>query len=207
MKAKQLAGSGYHVFLAGERRHGEIIGIQGYAERGYVEREAACPAAACPSTACTVVAGVEEAEEAARLLREREGDLCCALLAQTTISPEEYEKIGGAIRTYFPSLMMVNTICGATRDRQEALRELCAGVEAVIIAGGRESANTRRLLAIARNSGVPAWLVETQADLPEEIWNYSVVGLSAGASTPDSIILDIERALTSPHQGKKREDV
>jgi 4-hydroxy-3-methylbut-2-enyl diphosphate reductase len=203
MKAKQLAGSGYHVFLAGERRHGEIIGIQGYVEQGYGERGAACPA-----SSCTVVAGVEEAEEAARLLRERQGDLPCALLAQTTISPEEYEKIGGAIRNYFPSLMIVNTICGATRDRQEALRELCAGVEAVIIAGGRESANTRRLLAIARNSGVPAWLVETQADLPEEIWNYAVVGLSAGASTPDSIIMDIERALTfSPLPGKKPECV
>jgi 4-hydroxy-3-methylbut-2-enyl diphosphate reductase len=185
MKAKQLAEAGYHIFLAGERRHGEIIGIQGYAEKGR-------------GASCTIVAGVEEAEEEARLLHEREGDISCALLAQTTISPEEYEKIGSAIRNYFPALMAVNTICGATRDRQEALRELCARAQAVIIAGGRESANTRRLLAIARNSGVPAWLVETQADLPPEIWNYAVVGLSAGASTPDSIILDIERALTGP---------
>jgi 4-hydroxy-3-methylbut-2-enyl diphosphate reductase len=192
IKAEQLAEEGCHIFLAGERHHGEIIGIQGYAERG---QRTLLESGLQPPAPCTVVAGAEEAEEAARLLYAKESGLSCALLAQTTISAGEYEKIGKAIQKYFPSLRVINTICGATRDRQEALRELCARVEAVIIAGGRESANTRRLLAIAQNSGVPAWLVETKADLPAEIWNYAVVGLSAGASTPDSIILDIEKAL------------
>ncbi|MDR0389714.1 MAG: 4-hydroxy-3-methylbut-2-enyl diphosphate reductase [Spirochaetaceae bacterium] len=202
-RARQLAEAGYHIFLAGEKRHGEIIGIQGYAEQGQKALlesgrmpEASGGGDAAPGLPCTIVADAAEAEEAARLLHEKNSGLSCALLAQTTMSPEEYKKTGDAILKYFPSLRIVDTICGATRDRQEALRELCAAVEAVIIAGGRESANTRRLLAIARNSGVPAWLAETQADLPKEIWNYSVVGLSAGASTPDSIIRDIERALT-----------
>jgi 4-hydroxy-3-methylbut-2-enyl diphosphate reductase len=202
MKAKQLAEEGYHVFLAGERRHGEIIGIQGYVERGRALHELPSdPEAPVEQAPCTIVAGAGEAEEAARLLHKKNRGLACALLAQTTISDEEYEKIGQAIQKYFPSLRIINTICGATRDRQEALRQLCAGVEAVIIAGGRESANTRRLLAIAQKAGVPAWLAETKADLPREIWNYAIVGLSAGASTPDSIILDIEQALTGSAQG------
>jgi 4-hydroxy-3-methylbut-2-enyl diphosphate reductase len=193
MKAKQLAEKGCHIFLAGEKDHGEIIGIQGYIEQGRAGR------AALP---CTIVAGGKEAEEAARVLYEAEGEIPCALLAQTTISTEEYAKIARAIQKYFPSLTIINTICGATRDRQEALKKLCGRVEAVIIAGSRESANTRRLLAIARNAGVPAWIAETHSDLPDEIWNYAVVGLSAGASTPDNIILDIEQTLRGSPQAR-----
>jgi 4-hydroxy-3-methylbut-2-enyl diphosphate reductase len=90
----------------------------------------------------------------------------------------------------------VDTICGATRERQEALRELCARVEAVVIAGGRGSSNTRRLLEIARSLGKPCWLAESAADLPVEIAAFKTLGLSAGASTPGSVIREIEAALT-----------
>jgi 4-hydroxy-3-methylbut-2-enyl diphosphate reductase len=117
-----------------------------------------------------------------------------ALIGQSTISEDEYLTIAEAIKKYFPLLEVKNTICGATRDRQDALRELCTRVDAVIIAGGKDSANTRRLLSIARSCGKNAWLVESAAELPEEI-NADTIGLSAGASTPDSVIDEIEQAL------------
>jgi 4-hydroxy-3-methylbut-2-enyl diphosphate reductase len=98
----------------------------------------------------------------------------------------------------FPDLHVINTICRATRDRQDSLRELCARVDAVIVAGGRESANTRRLLTIAR--GKPAWLVEGPADIPDEITAYTTVGLCAGASTPDTLIDALEQALLGEAQ-------
>ncbi|MDR3147007.1 MAG: 4-hydroxy-3-methylbut-2-enyl diphosphate reductase, partial [Treponema sp.] len=86
----------------------------------------------------------------------------------------------------------------ATRERQEALRELCSRVEAIVIAGGRSSSNTRRLLDIARSLGKPAWLVESAAELGgPELTAYRSVGLSAGASTPDSDIAGIEAALAA----------
>jgi 4-hydroxy-3-methylbut-2-enyl diphosphate reductase len=194
LKALNLAREGYWVFLAGEKQHGEIIGIQGYVERG---REALGVSGGHwpPGPACTVVANPAEAGEGAARLYAEDKNAPTALIAQTTISSPEYEKIGAAIEAYFPALVRVNTICGATRDRQDALRELCGKVQAVIIAGGRGSANTRRLLAIAAEEGLPAWLVETRADIPKEVFGYSVVGLSAGASTPDYIIQDIEDAL------------
>jgi 4-hydroxy-3-methylbut-2-enyl diphosphate reductase len=179
---QKLVSQGSCVFLAGEKSHGEIIAIQGYAP------------------VCIVVANRREAEQAAaRLLAEQKGAPPeTALLGQTTISPEEYREIGEGIQKYFPRLNIIDTICGATRDRQESLRDLCAKAGAVIVAGGRESANTRRLLGIAKASGRPAWLVENAEDLPDEIRQYETVGLCAGASTPEDVIDAIERALLRP---------
>jgi 4-hydroxy-3-methylbut-2-enyl diphosphate reductase len=176
-QARALTGEGYRVFLAGERHHGEIIGIQGFAPD------------------CLVVANPEEAARAAEALFREAKPEKTALLGQTTISPDEYRAIGEAIRPFFPDIVIQNTICGATKDRQDALRKLCGEVEAVIVAGGKDSANTRRLLAIARSLGKPAWLTETPGDIPREIRSYGTVGLCAGASTPDTIIDAVEDIL------------
>jgi 4-hydroxy-3-methylbut-2-enyl diphosphate reductase len=142
-----------------------------------------------------VVAGPEEAEAAAEDCCRESPDAKTALLAQTTLSADEFKAIGEGIRKWFPKLKIVDTICGATRDRQNALKELCGQVEAVIIAGGKTSANTRRLLSIAQSLGKPAWIVENEGEIPGEIGHYTIVGLSAGASTPDSVIESIERRL------------
>ncbi|MDR0553429.1 MAG: 4-hydroxy-3-methylbut-2-enyl diphosphate reductase [Treponema sp.] len=177
LKARALSEQGHRVFLAGERDHGEIVGIRGYASR------------------CILVAGREDAGMAAERLFRDEPDSKTALLGQTTLSISEYESIGEAIRTFFPRLEIIHTICGATKDRQEALKELLGMVETVVIAGGRESANTRRLLAIAEGLGKKAWLVESAAGIPREVRSYRAVGLSAGASTPDQTIDEIEKTL------------
>jgi 4-hydroxy-3-methylbut-2-enyl diphosphate reductase len=177
MKARSLTGAGYCLFLAGEKDHGEIIGITGYAPD--------CVVAACP----------REAEAAAEKRFRQSPAAKAALLAQTTLSADEYEAIGEGIRKWFPKLKIIDTICGATRDRQNALKELCGQAEAVIIAGGKTSANTRRLLSIAQALGTPAWVVENEGEIPGEIGRYAVVGLSAGASTPDSAVDAIEKAL------------
>ncbi|MDR1351839.1 MAG: 4-hydroxy-3-methylbut-2-enyl diphosphate reductase, partial [Treponema sp.] len=152
MKARSLCRAGCRLFLAGERRHGEVIGIQGYAPD------------------CVIVAGRDEAErEAAALARENSAaPVKTALIAQTTFSPEEFRAIAGGIARHLPGTEIINTICPATRDRQESLRSLCSGVDAVVIAGGRDSANTRRLFAIAEACGKPAWLVEDAAAVPRE---------------------------------------
>jgi 4-hydroxy-3-methylbut-2-enyl diphosphate reductase len=186
LKARELCGGGFRVFLAGERRHAEIIGIMGYAPD------------------CVIVGSPAEAAAEAEKLRGEAGRrsgggaLKTALVGQTTWDSAEYAAIAQAIRAYFPDLEVCNTVCGATEARQESLRSLCAVVDAVIVAGGRESANTRRLLDIARSfsgDGKPAWLVETPGELPAEIDRYDTVGLCAGASTPDALIDAIERAL------------
>jgi 4-hydroxy-3-methylbut-2-enyl diphosphate reductase len=187
LKARSLAEDGYTIFLAGEEHHGEIAGIRGYA-------------AAAENGECVVVGSREAAAAMAEKLIREGPPSRTALLGQTTIPEVLYRSIGEELRMFFPGLEIINTVCGAVRDRQEALRELCGRVDAVIVAGGRASANTRHLLGLARNPGAghpgkTAWLVESTADLPPEAAAYAVVGLSAGASTPDAVIGTIEAAL------------
>ncbi|MDR1419925.1 MAG: 4-hydroxy-3-methylbut-2-enyl diphosphate reductase [Treponema sp.] len=183
MKARSLAAGGRVLFLAGQARHAEIAGIRGYA----------------PS--CLVVGNVPEAEAAAGKLYRDRPSARTALMGQTTMTPEEYKVIGEEIRKFFPGLEIIDTICGAVRERQDALRSLASQVDAVVVAGGGDSANTRGLLAAALSLGKPAWLVEKAADLPPEIFTYERVGLAAGASTPEGALDEIERALLYPPQG------
>ena len=180
LKAKALAEAGYILFLAGEASHAEIAGILDYA---------------CTAENCTVVADADEAEAAAKKLLDANKHAKAALIGQTTISQEEYYAIGEAVKKHFPGLEIVDTICSATKDRQQALYELLDQVDAVIIAGGKDSANTRRLFAIAQNSGKPCVLVENAAEIPSDFFAYQTVGISAGASTPDSVISEIELKL------------
>jgi 4-hydroxy-3-methylbut-2-enyl diphosphate reductase len=194
LKARSLAAAGRRIFLAGEADHGELIGI-----RGYVMAAMAGAAAAGGAPFCTVVGNAAEAEDAAEKLYREEPAAQTALIGQTTISPEEYRAIGAGIRKFFPRLEIADTICGATRDRQEALRELCGLTDAVIVAGGKESANTRRLFAIARAQGKPCWFAEGPGDIPAGMDRYETVGICAGASTPDEVIDDIEKALFVSH--------
>jgi 4-hydroxy-3-methylbut-2-enyl diphosphate reductase len=203
LKAKALVESGCRLFLAGEAEHAEIIGLAGYAAAGMGHNHAAEP------PFCIVGSAAQAAKAAAKLragtalpsaLRARksgfEQALRTALIGQTTISAEEYSAIGGAIKQHFPNLEIIQTICAATKDRQESLRHLLEQAEAVIIAGGKESANTRRLLAIAQEWGKPCVLAENAAGVPPGFSAFKTVGLCAGASTPDTVIDEIEQALS-----------
>jgi 4-hydroxy-3-methylbut-2-enyl diphosphate reductase len=189
LKARALAEQGFCIFLAGEARHGELVGIKGYAEGGL-------PPAGLPPW---LVGNPAEAEAAARDLAALNSRAKTALIGQTTITPEEYKALGEGIKKIFPDLEIIDTICGATRERQDSLRELCARVGGVLIAGGRQSANTRRLLDIALGLGKPALLVEGAGELSPEIRSgirsWGTAGLCAGASTPGQVIDEIEAAL------------
>jgi (E)-4-hydroxy-3-methyl-but-2-enyl pyrophosphate reductase (IPP and DMAPP forming) len=189
-KAARFAEAGYAVVIAGDRGHGEVTGIAGYA----IGPDGA--------SAAVVVGGPEEAQTAQlppgtkRRAQggESGGEPKVALIAQTTIKREEYEAIREALQRRFPRLEAVDSICPCTDERLAALAELAARVEAVVVVGGRNSANTARLYASAAALR-PAWLVETAEELPPEIFGFAAVGLTAGASTPDSLIDSVEAAL------------
>lgn len=176
-KASWLVQNGCNLFLAGEANHAELLGIMGYAPGSIT------------------VGNPDEAEAAAGKLHLTNPHAKTALIGQTTIGEDEYAAISRAIQKYFPLLEIMQTICPATKERQESLRHLLGTVEAVIIAGGKESANTRRLFAIAQEAGKPCVLAESPADIPAEFASYQNIGLCAGASTPDSLIDEIERMM------------
>jgi 4-hydroxy-3-methylbut-2-enyl diphosphate reductase len=170
-RARDFALRGYSVVIAGDAGHGEVTGIAGYA-----------PGA-------VVVGGPEEAR-AARLAPP------VALIAQTTIKREEYEAIRDALVLRFPGLEVIDSICPCTAERLGALEALAAEVDAIVVVGGRNSANTARLHSSALALGKAAWLVETAAELPKEAFGYGRIGLTAGASTPESLIDEVEAALS-----------
>jgi len=185
IKTQELSQSAYCIFIAGETneqglKHAELAGLLGYANTA-------------PFNA--VVSNAEEARLAASSLYKINENAKTALLGQTTISNDEYQAIANEIKKYFPNLEIINTICAATNERQDALREILTETDAIIVAGGEESANTRRLFAIAKESGKPCVLVENAKQIPEEFFSYDVIGISAGASTPDTIIDEIEQTL------------
>jgi 4-hydroxy-3-methylbut-2-enyl diphosphate reductase len=181
-KAAAYAAKGWKVVIAGDLGHGEVVGIAGHA-----------PGA--------IVVGSPEEARALRLEGPEGSSPPIALIAQTTISEEEYGAIRSALAERFPLLEVVDSICPCTRDRLEALAELAAEVDAIVIVGGRNSANTARLLAAARALGKPAWLVETAGELPEEAFAMGRVGISAGASTPERLINEVELALLTRSPG------
>jgi 4-hydroxy-3-methylbut-2-enyl diphosphate reductase len=180
LKTQELSSSGYCLFLAGEAEHAEITGLLGYA-------------ASAPF--CVVTGTVQEAKKKACELYKKNKHGLTALLGQTTISEDEYKAIGNEIKKLFPNLEIINTICTATHERQTALREILDKVDAVIVAGTEESANTRRLLVIAKKSGKPCIIAEKPSAIPKEFFTYETVGLCSGASTPDSVVDEIEIAL------------
>jgi 4-hydroxy-3-methylbut-2-en-1-yl diphosphate reductase len=182
LKAEELARAGYSLFLAGEESHAEIEGILGYVQ-------------SCNAPFCVVVDNAADAGKEAKKLYKINHDTKTALLAQSTISEELYSAIGDAIGMFFPNLEIIQTICASTKDRQQAIRDLLDKVDAVIIAGGKKSANTNRLFEIAQKSGKPCVLIENAGEIPPEFRSFKTVGLSAGASTPDSVMDEIEKAL------------
>ena len=170
-RAADFARRGYLVVIAGDEGHGEVVGIAGHA-----------PGA-------IVIGSPEEAR------RVDPGSRPVALLAQTTISAEEFDAVSSALQERCPVLEIVRSICPCTSERLDALEALAGDVDAIVVVGGRNSANTARLLKAARGRGLPAWLVETAAELPAEAFARERVGLTAGASTPESLIDEVEAAL------------
>lgn len=111
------------------------------------------------------------------------------LASQTTQDRLIFEKIAADIAHFHPDLIVLNTICDATRERQEEALAIADKVEAMVVVGGRQSGNTRRLANLALEAGIDTFLVETCAELDEErLAGKSRVGLTAGASTPKELI-------------------
>ena len=119
------------------------------------------------------------------------------ILYQTTLNAEEYEEVVRAIEAKNPNTRRADTVCYATKQNQEAARELAQDpqVEAVVVIGGKQSANTRHLFEICSRYK-PSLLVQGAEDLdPRWFRGMVCVGLTAGASTPDTVIAEVEEAL------------
>ncbi len=162
--AQRLSREGYHVVIVGDADHAEVMGVVSYAEGP-----------------CTVVkpGGTVPEIPAKRV----------AVIAQTTCIGADFERVVGALALRHNEVRAVNTICTDTDERQADARALAAEVDAVVVVGGRNSANTRHLAEICREIQPRTWHVETEEEIrPEWFEGCRVVGISAGASTPDWVV-------------------
>lgn len=162
---KKYARRDYTIVIVGDKGHPEVTALLGYTVgRGIV---------------------VGTREEAERLpWAERIG-----IVAQTTQGIDIYEEIIGIIKGNMPHALVFATICDSTSMRQKEVKELAEQTDAMVIVGGSNSANTRRLAEIAAEQGKPIFYVETTEELKDHPWgDFARIGVSAGASTPNWII-------------------
>ena len=181
-KAASYAKEGYQVILAGDKNHGEVVGIAGFAE---YEKTGSCFLVENEADAIRLVANLSE--------NQRNGKLI--FLCQTTFSSKEFDKIATVLQNAKPDTVILKTICNATNQRQEALLDLCKQVDGVIVVGGKNSANTQRLYLSAKANCENACHIENASEIPELFFNLEKIGITAGASTPDEVIEDVEKAL------------
>jgi len=166
------AAEGRTIVIAGDEQHAEVQALISHAQGR-----------------CTVISTPEEA----RCLDVRPP---ACLVAQTTFNEAAYEQMAAALRERIPGIEVADTICQATRERQQEVLRLAGDVEAMVVVGGRHSANTRRLAEIAASTGKPTFHVETADELDlEALSRFRVVGLTAGASTPNWVTRSVLQAL------------
>jgi 4-hydroxy-3-methylbut-2-enyl diphosphate reductase len=177
-KAAEFSAAGRTVIVAGDKAHGEVAGIAGFAAN------------------CIIVENPEDAEE---LVRGK----CCpqkaALIAQTTLNRSEFDAIAAVLQPVIADLQIYDTLCPAAIERQKALEDLCARVDGVLVIGGKNSANTRRLLLTATKLCRYAALIEAPDEIPGRFFSLEKVGIAAGASTPDEIIDEVEGRFLPQH--------
>ena len=125
-------------------------------------------------------------------------DVPAAYVTQTTLSVDETRDVISALKARFSDLVGPNTsdICYATQHRQSAVRELCRSVDVLLVVGASNSSNSNRLREIGVEEGVPSYLIADGAALEADwVRGANVVGLTAGASAPEALVLDVIAAL------------
>jgi 4-hydroxy-3-methylbut-2-enyl diphosphate reductase len=169
------ASDGRIMLLFGEENHPEVKGLVSYASSG-----------------AFVFGSREELDH----FKFMDGEAYC-LAAQTTQDKAVFLKISEELKQCpDKNVQILHTICNATRNRQEEAIQLAKDVDFVVVVGGFESGNTRRLAQVVSDTGTPAMHIETVKDIEVgKLKGVTHVGLTAGASTPGKIIDEVEHFL------------
>lgn len=185
-EARRFAAEGRTIFLIGHRDHVEVIGTMGEAPDHMI-----------------VIGSVEEAESV-----EVESPEHVAYLTQTTLSLDDTQAILEALRRRFPGLKgpRKDDICYATQNRQNAVQAMVGEADVILVVGSEHSSNSNRLAEVARSRGVPAYLVESHAQLdPEWLNGARCIGVTAGASAPEEVVQELVTCLARDHGATVRE--
>jgi 4-hydroxy-3-methylbut-2-en-1-yl diphosphate reductase len=149
---------------------------------------------------------VETPEDVARL-RPRSPDNI-AYVTQTTLSVDDTRAVIDALRAHFPKVLgpRHDDICYATQNRQDAVRQLGQQCDLVLVVGSINSSNSNRLRELAEKQGVPAYLIDGAEDIRDEwLQGCQRIGVTAGASAPETLVKDVIACLTARGAGQVRE--
>jgi len=177
-EARRFARDGYRIVLVGHLDHEEVQGTVGEAPE-----------------AIEVVEEAGGAEQVQAADPER-----VAYLTQTTLAVDEVQEVVDALRARFPALTgpRADDICYATQNRQEAVRTLAAECDVMLVVGSRNSSNSNRLVEVAERFGCTARLVEDASELDDAlVRDASTIGITAGASAPESLVQGVVDALAA----------
>jgi 4-hydroxy-3-methylbut-2-enyl diphosphate reductase len=172
LEAQRFARDGYQIVLVGHAGHVEVEGTMGHAPES--------------------MRLVEDASDVATLVVAQPEKL--AVLTQTTLSVDDTRDVTDALRARFPGIRLPrkDDICYATQNRQNAVKQLVAASQLVLVVGAPESSNSNRLVEIAQKAGVAAHLVQSASDVRAEwLAGVTTVGVTAGASAPEAVVQDV----------------
>lgn len=188
---EKYSNEGYYIIITGKKEHPEVIGLVGYGK--YV----------------SVIEKIEEVDKIIKeyiVIKETKSIKKVVVLSQTTFSDLKYTKISERIKQLLcedSEIILKNTVCEATKIRQEETNKLSKSVGVMIIVGGKNSSNTKKLYEIA-NTNCFSVCVETKEELnmqniKEALIKKNIykVGIMAGASTPAESIKEVEECLRS----------
>ncbi len=163
--------AGKQILIIGNPGHPEVEGICGW----------------CSSPAVTV----ETEEELEKLNLEKDREIC--VVSQTTFNYNKFQDLVEILKGNEYNVSVVNTICNATEERQAEAKEIAALADVMIVIGGAQSSNTRKLFEICSKECARTCFVQTLEDLDLEITDsVNLVGITAGASTPNNIIEEVQ---------------
>ena len=167
---KKQTKEGRRVIIIGNPEHPEVQGIRGWGDQ------------------TTLV--VEKPEEIEVLPIEKQEKLC--IVAQTTFNYKKFQDLVEIFEKKGYDILVLNTICNATQERQVEARRIASEVDAMIVIGGRHSSNTQKLYEICQKECKNTYFIQSLGDFnPECVNSVRSVGITAGASTPNQIIEEV----------------
>ena len=162
---------GTQIVVIGNPAHPEVVGIAGW----------------CHSPAIIL----ETIEEAEKIALKGAQNVC--IVSQTTFNYNKFQDIVEILKKKVYNVTVANTICNATEERQKEAKEIAAAVDVMIVIGGRHSSNTRKLYEICSKECANTYFIQTLDDLHLEMpKSVRLVGITAGASTPNNIIEEVQ---------------
>ena len=167
---KQESANGKQIVIIGNEKHPEVEGIMGWSK--------------------TQVHVVDTAEKAQNLQLDPQREVC--IVSQTTFNYNKFKELVEIISEKGYNIIIRNTICNATEERQTEAREIAKRVDAMIVVGGSSSSNTRKLYEICKKECYDTFYIQTINDLDlESLGRAECIGITAGASTPNNIIEEV----------------